>query len=42
MFDVLSHLPTQLSPHELDRRLLDEMVFGVAAHFFMTLAIIAK
>ena len=34
MFDVLSpsHLPAQLMLHELERRLLDEVVFGVGGH----------
>ncbi len=28
---AIHHIPAQLMLHELDRRLLDEMVFGVGA-----------
>ena len=40
--EAIHHITSQLMLHELNRRLLDEMVFGVAAHFCMTLAIIPK
>jgi hypothetical protein len=41
--DAIQNLPTQLILHELDRRLLVEVVFGVAAdHGFTALLIIAK
>ncbi len=43
MFDVPLHIPTQLMLHELGRRLLDEVIFSVAAdHGFIALRIIAK
>jgi hypothetical protein len=29
---AIHHFPTQLMLHELDRRLLDEVVFGVGTH----------
>jgi hypothetical protein len=39
---AIHHFPTQLMLDELDRRLLDEVVFGVSAYDSITFRIMAK
>ena len=39
---AIHHIPIRFVLHELDRRLLDQVVYGVAAHDSMAFRIMAK